>query len=89
MDPCIYLRGAERDLERERIGRRGAGDLVRRLGGDLRGGDLPRLIGGGDLPRTKETILIRKTFEWNTKKFQRCNKTHSHTKYCQVNVQFI
>jgi hypothetical protein len=70
MDPCIYLRGAERDLERERIGRRGAGDLVRRLGGDLRGGDLPRLIGGGDLPTTKETILIQKAFEWNTKNFK-------------------
>lgn len=70
MDPCIYLRGAERDLERERIGRRGAGDLVRRLGGDLRGGDLPRLIGGGDLPTTKETILIYIYFEWNTKIFE-------------------
>ena len=70
MDPCIYLRGAERDLERERIGRRGAGDLVRRLGGDLRGGDLPRLIGGGDLPRTKETILIRKFLNGTPKNFK-------------------
>lgn len=69
MDPCIYLRGAERDLERERIGRRGGGDLVRRLGGDLRGGDLPRLIGGGDLPTTQETNLIQKNFEWNSYNF--------------------
>lgn len=47
----IYLLGAERDLERERSGRRGGGDLLaRRLGGDLRGGgDLARLPGGGDL----------------------------------------
>lgn len=45
------LLGGERDLERERSGRRGGGDLlVRRLGGDLRGGgDLKRLPGGGDL----------------------------------------
>lgn len=45
------LLGAERDLERERSGRRGGGDLLaRRLGGDLRGGgDLARLPGGGDL----------------------------------------
>jgi len=66
-----YLRGAERDLERERSGRRGGGDLsVRRLGGDLRGGgDLARLPGGGDLPiiygevqhgvKTKKTMVLK------------------------------
>lgn len=45
------LLGAERDLERERSGRRGGGDLLtRRLGGVLRdGGDLGRLPGGGVL----------------------------------------